>query len=98
MKFFSRNGPIQPNIHYFIPHRLDWDRLKEFIHRRYYYILHAPRQSGKTTSILEFTRQLNQEGLHKAFYINVEGAQAARSDVNNAMWTLLERFKSGISE
>ena len=77
-------------------HRLDWKQLMDFIEKEYYFIFHAPRQSGKTTAILEWVRQLNLEGKYKAFYINVEVAQAARGNVADATWGLLERFKSGI--
>ncbi len=71
-RFFSVAGAVNPKGHYFIPHRLNWEQLKNFIEKKHYFILHAPRQSGKTTAILEWTRQLNGEGKYKAFYINIE--------------------------
>ena len=40
MKFFNTVGPINPEIHYFLPHRLDWDLLEEFLERQYYFVLH----------------------------------------------------------
>ena len=95
-KFFSTAGAVQPNRHYFVPKRLNWNQLRGFIENDYYFILHAPRQSGKTTAVLEWIRELNLEGKYKAFYINIESAQAARGDTTKGMWTILERFKSGI--
>jgi hypothetical protein len=48
-RFFNTAGPIIPEMHYFLPHRLDWDQLEAFIKKAYYFVLHAPRQSGKTS-------------------------------------------------
>ncbi len=95
-KFFNTAGLINPEDHYFVQHRLSSKQLLDFIEKKFYFILHAPRQSGKTTAILEWVRELNSIGKYKAFYINVEIAQAARGDVAMGTWGLLERFKSGI--
>lgn len=51
-------GPINPKRHYFVPHRLDWLDLHRLIRNCEYFVLHAPRQSGKTSAILEFCQQL----------------------------------------
>ncbi|MBM3199147.1 MAG: ATP-binding protein, partial [Chlamydiae bacterium] len=95
-KFFSIAGAVNPKDHYFIPRRLDWERVLDFIEKKHYFILHAPRQSGKTTAILEWVRKMNLIGKYKAFYINIEAAQAARGRVEEGMRTMLHRFRSGI--
>ncbi len=76
MKKFNISGPINPEKHYYIPHRLNKEEIENLIDEQKYFILHAPRQSGKTTAIKEFVKQLNQEGLYKALYINVEAVFA----------------------
>ncbi len=81
MKFFNTDGRIDPKRHYFIPHRFNEQQLNSLIEQQKYFILHAPRQSGKTTSMLEFVDILNKQGKYKAFYINVEAAQAWRGDI-----------------
>ncbi|MDR2615781.1 MAG: AAA-like domain-containing protein, partial [Oscillospiraceae bacterium] len=40
-----------------------------------YFIIHAPRQSGKTTLLLELTRRLNAEGQYYALYCSLENLQ-----------------------
>ena len=75
-KFFNTVGAINPQKHYFIPHRLDWNQLTDFIKKEYYFVLHAPRQSGKTTAIIEFVKHLNQEGTYKALYLTTEPAHS----------------------
>jgi len=96
MKFFNTAGLINPNDHYFIPHRFNEQKLLDLIDQKKYFILHAPRQSGKTTSVLEFINFLNKQGKYKAFYINVEAAQASRSNLIQGLRSILNEFKVNI--
>jgi predicted AAA+ superfamily ATPase len=64
MKYFNTVGVTDQKDHYFLPHRLNWDQLIDFIEKQYYFILHAPRQSGKTTAIREFVEYLNKAIYH----------------------------------
>jgi hypothetical protein len=84
MKYFNTVGVTNPKDHYFLPHRLNWQQLEEFIQKKYYFILHAPRQSGKTTAIIEFVKKLNQEGNYTALYVSTEGAHVAVNNVVQA--------------
>lgn len=96
MRFFNTEGPIDPLKHYFVPRRLNDPKVKQLIDLEKYFILHAPRQSGKTTAIRMLADQLKINGKFKVFYINVEAAQAARSNVIDGLRTILSRFRSGI--
>ena len=96
MKFFNTAGPINPEKHYYLSHRLNEQGLKSLIDQEKYFILHAPRQSGKTTSIINFVKMLNEEGLYRALYVNVEAAQSARSKYLDGIRTILNRLKLGI--
>lgn len=89
-RIFCIAGPIDPKRHYFIPHRLDWIELHRLIENCEYFVLHAPRQSGKTTAIKEFCSHLNHEGVYNALYINVEPAQAIREEVEKGLLVILE--------
>lgn len=64
------------------------------IRRKKYFILHAPRQSGKTSALKALQDHLNSSaaGNYRCLYINVEGAQTAREDVGRAMQTILGRL------
>jgi hypothetical protein len=59
------------------------------IEQEKYFVLHAPRQTGKTTCLLALMEHLNQTGNYTCLYCNVEAAQAAREDVHKAMTTIL---------
>jgi hypothetical protein len=96
MKFFNTVGVIDPERHYFLPRRLDWEQLTEFIERQYYFILHAPRQSGKTTSIIEFVKHLNEAGKYSALYLSTEPAHYSINNVKLAIKAILGQIKEQI--
>lgn len=98
-KKFCLAGPIDPEYNYFIPHRLDWNDLDALVKDRHYFVLHAPRQSGKTTAILEYCRHLNTiGGPYNALYFNVEMAQAAREDVKEGLLAIIEAILEAMLE
>ena len=77
MKRFCIAGPVDPERHYFIGHRLDWSYINNLIEERQYFVLHAPPQTGKTTAVEAFIHDLNHSSDYNAVYINIEAAQAA---------------------
>ena len=54
MRFFNTTGPIRPQDHYHVPplERLDLDGVLTLIQQKKYFVLHAPRQTGKTSALL----------------------------------------------
>ena len=80
--FFNTAGPTIAADHYHIDplHRLDWAELEHLITTKRYFVLHAPRQTGKTTTLLAMMKALNASGHYACAYANIEGAQAARGD------------------
>jgi len=97
-KFFNIAGPIKPAEHYFIPNRLSVDLLLDLIDRGQYFVLHAPRQSGKTTSISELIQIINKAGVYNALYVNIETAQAMREDVKEALLAIIDSLKHEIKK
>lgn len=96
MKTFCISGPIIPQDHYYLPERIDYNDLENFIEQKFYFVLHAPRQSGKTTTIEQFVHYLNKIGKYSALYINVEPAQAARDNVKEALIAIVEQLANAI--
>jgi len=77
-RIFNITGPCDPKRHYMIDalRRLG-DEIFTLISQAEYFIIHAARQSGKTTLLLELTRLLNNGGKYHALYCSLENAQAA---------------------
>ena len=92
MRFFNTTGPIKPDRHYHIPplDRVDLAELRQFLAEERYFVLHAPRQTGKTSALLALQDVLNDEGDYRCVYVNVEGAQAAREDVARVVRAVLD--------
>lgn len=99
MKFFNTAGPINPTFHYYVlfGERINEPEIFQFIEQQKYFVLHAPRQTGKTSIILNLVKQLNAEQKYTALYINVEPAQAFRSNFEQAMPMILQEFESRAS-
>ena len=91
MRFFNTTGPVDAREHYCIPplDRLDLERVLRLIRQRRYFVLHAPRQTGKTSSLLALRDRLNADGACRCVYVNVEIGQSARADVAAAMRAIL---------
>jgi hypothetical protein len=89
-KFFNTAGPIKPEMHYYIPSRdrINWGEILDLIDSQKYFILHAPRQTGKTTALLELMEELNSGDVYHALYINIEAAQAVRNNVEAGINTI----------
>src|SRR5688500_3661973 len=93
MRFFNTAGPVDPERHYYVPHRLDEIELQQLIDQQKYFILHAPHQSGKTTTIRVLVDQLNATDKYNSLYFNVEPAQIARGDVDRSMKIILKELR-----
>ncbi len=99
MKFFTTEGPVNCRDHYCVPplDRIDLEDVKALIDRKKYFLLHAPRQTGKTSSLLALMNYLNQEGTYRALYVNIEMAQAARENVEMGASAIIQAIASEAS-
>jgi len=64
MKFFNTEGPVNCQKHYCFPPlaRFDLDAILQLIAAEKYFLMHAPRQTGKTSTLLALMKYLNQQG------------------------------------
>ena len=94
-RFFNTSGPVVPEDHYCISplERIDIDEALRLIRDKRYFVLHAPRQTGKTSTLLALQDYLNAGGEYRCVYTNVEIGQTAREDVEQGMRAVL----SGLS-
>ena len=97
MRYFNTAGPVKPAKHYHVPplSRLDVDELLRLLRQEKYFVLHAPRQTGKTSALLALRRELNDRGEFRCAYVNVEVGQSSREDVGAAMQAILSALARG---
>ena len=64
VKKFNTEGPMVPKRHYCIPplSRVDLEEVLELVEDMRYFVLHAPRQTGKTSTLLALADKLNASG------------------------------------
>ena len=96
MRFFNTSGPVVPADHYCIPplKRVDLDDVRQLVRDKRYFVLHAPRQTGKTSILLALRDLLNsgEIGEYRCVYFNVEVGQAAREDTTRAMRAIFQEL------
>ena len=90
LRFFNTTGPCNPDDHYMLPpeDRLVGAQLHRYISDELYWVLHAPRQTGKTTFLQSWMREINAGGEAVACYVSVERCQGL-AEAGRAMPALL---------
>ena len=63
------------------------DRL---IERKHYFVLHAPRQTGKTTAFRALAQRLTAEGRYAALLTSCETGQSLEADLAGSIDAVLE--------
>ena len=84
---------MRPEDHYAVPplSRVDLDELLGLVRAKRYFVLHAPRQTGKTSALIALRDLLNrgEAGDFRCVSANVEPAQVARDDVQRGIRAVL---------
>jgi hypothetical protein len=79
-KRFNTAGPCRADWHYMVPPLPRLPEARTLVNNGDYFVLHAPRQSGKTTFLRHFARALTAEGTYAALYLSCEAAEAKGDD------------------
>ena len=100
MRKFNTEGPMVPQRHYCIPplSRINLKEVLELVEDMRYFVLHAPRQTGKTSTLKALADTLNASGGYRCVYANFEVGQTAREDVARAMRALFDQLGKRASE
>ena len=80
-KFFNTTGPCSPEDHYMLDPLSRLGDVKSLIDQKLYFVMHAPRQSGKTTLLEALAKTLTAEGTYAALRVSCERGQAFGSQV-----------------
>ncbi|MEY3304798.1 MAG: ATPase, partial [Cyanobacteriota bacterium] len=71
-KWFNTAGPCQADIHYILPSTGRLPELVNLISQRNYFVLHAPRQVGKTTAMISLAKELTSSGQYTSVMLSLE--------------------------
>ncbi|EYF01647.1 AAA family ATPase [Chondromyces apiculatus] len=91
-RFFNTAGPSDPGRHYTLPILARLPRVRRLLDQQHYAVLHAPRQSGKTTTLLHLARELTATGSHVAALLSLDHGAPRSSDLGATELSLLDAW------
>jgi hypothetical protein len=93
MRKFNTAGPCDEQRHYVVPPESRLPEARGAIEDLGYFVVHAPRQTGKTTTLRALARTLTQEGQVAALHLSCEAGQAAGDDYESAQHAILDEIR-----
>jgi hypothetical protein len=94
-RFFNTTGACRAEWHYMVPPVPRLPEAPGFIAQNAYFVVHAPRQTGKTTTLIHLAKQLLDEGNVAPLYFSGESAKVGGDNVGMAEKIILEAIESG---
>jgi hypothetical protein len=98
MRFFNTAGPCVEAWHYMLPAAERLPDAPLLVERGMYFVVHAPRQTGKTTTLMALARQLTAAGKHAALHFTCEAGEAAGDDYVAGQRALLRAIRVAAAE
>ncbi|NEP62129.1 MAG: AAA family ATPase [Symploca sp. SIO2G7] len=96
-RWFNTAGPCKVDQHYMLPSSDRLPALERLIAQQGYFVIHAPRQTGKTTAMLTLAEQLTQQGRYAALMVSVEVGAAFSQSPEKAEAAILRAWTDAAS-
>src|SRR5215468_11115730 len=91
---FNTAGPCRPEYHYMIPPLGRLPEAPGLVEQMGYFVVHAPRQTGKTTTLRALAEELAAGGDYAALCFSCEVGEAAGEDYGGAQRGVLGQVRS----
>jgi hypothetical protein len=88
-RYFNTAGICRPDDHYMLEPEARLVTLRPLIDHKAYFVVHAPRQSGKTTTTQLLAEALTAEGTYAAVLASCKPASVAGADVERGIRAVL---------
>lgn len=95
-RWFNTAGPCIPADHYMLPASRRVPEVRQLIDQKSYFVVHAPRQVGKTTALLSLAGELTSEGRYVAMLVSMEVGAAFPKDVGAAEAAILQSWRNAM--
>jgi len=92
-RWFNTAGPCRPDRNYMLPALRRLPELRSLIDQEGYFVVHAPRQVGKTTALRSLAGELTAEGRYVAVLVSMEMGNPFPQDVGTAELAVLEEWR-----
>ncbi|MDJ0675541.1 MAG: ATP-binding protein [Calothrix sp. MO_167.B42] len=94
LRWFNTAGPCKADIHYMLPPTVRLPNLQRLIAQQSYFVIHAPRQTGKTTAMLALAQQLTDSGSYTAVMVSAEVGAPFSHDPETAELAILDAWRA----
>jgi len=91
-RWFNTAGPCKADIHYMLSPTSRLPDLERLIAQESYFVIHAPRQTGKTTAVLALAKQLTESGRYTAVMVSAEVGSPYSHDPSAAELPILDAW------
>jgi hypothetical protein len=92
-RFFNTAGPNKPEQHYTLPVLARLPEVRRLVDQGLYFVVHAPRQVGKTTALLRFGQELTAGGTFAGVLVSMEGGAGFPDDIGAAELAILDAWR-----
>lgn len=92
-RYFNTTGPCDPRLHYMLPPTPRLPEARALVEMDRYFVLHAPRQTGKTTMLRTLASDLTAEGDIAALSLSCERAKIFSDDIAATETILLDSLR-----
>ncbi|WP_437674802.1 ATP-binding protein [Sorangium sp. So ce131] len=89
---FNTAGPCRPDWHYMIPAERRLPEAPGLVEQMGYFVVHAPRQTGKTTALRALAQRLTASGRFAALLFSCEEGEAWGDDIGSAQRAILREM------
>ncbi len=96
-RWFNIAGPCKADKHYMLSPTSRLPDLEKLIEQESYFVIHAPRQTGKTTAMLALAKQLTESGRYAAVMVSAEVGSPYSHDPGAAELAVLGAWRNMIS-
>ncbi|PDV98629.1 ATP-binding protein [Candidatus Chloroploca asiatica] len=94
---FNVAGPCKPELHYMLPAAARVPLARRLVADFNYFVIHAPRQTGKTTSMIALAQELTASGAYVAALVSVEVGAAFNHDPGAAEFAILNNWRLALN-
>jgi hypothetical protein len=93
VRYFNTTGPCRPEEHYMLPAEARLPEAVSLAEDGRYFIVHAPRQTGKTTAMDSLALELTAGGRHAGLRFSCERGEAADDDYGATELQVLDSIR-----
>jgi hypothetical protein len=92
-RWFNTTGPCRPELHYMLAPTARLPNLQQVIEQQNYFVIHAPRQTGKTTAMLALAKELTGTGRFIGIMVSAEVGAPFSHDAGKAESAILSSWQ-----